>query len=91
MAFVQASPRFRVRLACLLISVTLWVLAAFPDDDRLLLVFFLAMIPFFINHSKGQKTAFGLVRDEEFYIGKMCFINVFCHILSVFVTSALVI
>ena len=78
MAFVQASPRFRVRLACLLISVTLWVLAAFPDDDRLLLVFFLAMIPFFINHSKGQKTAFGLVGAEVGLIFLIPFISKKC-------------
>jgi hypothetical protein len=40
------------------------VLADFPEVDLLLVVFLLAMIAFFNNHSTDQKTAFGLVRDE---------------------------
>jgi hypothetical protein len=67
MAFVQASPFFRVRLACRLIIVTLLVLAVLPEVDLLLVVFFLAMIAFFNNHSTDQKTAFGLIREKEFY------------------------
>jgi hypothetical protein len=53
-------------------------LAAFPDDDLFLRVFFFAMIPFFINHSTKEKTAFGLIRDEVGFVFAVSFISKNC-------------